>query len=63
MILVSPEKIAAVMARTSIPHSVAELDDSVREGLPKSALREGVKHATRSSVERRARAHRARSDF
>jgi putative toxin-antitoxin system antitoxin component (TIGR02293 family) len=54
VILVSPEKIAAVMALTPVPHSVAELDDRVREGLPKSALREGVEHATRSPEERKA---------
>jgi putative toxin-antitoxin system antitoxin component (TIGR02293 family) len=54
VILVPPEKIAAVMALTPLPHSVAELDDRVRGGLPKSALREGVGHATRSAEERRA---------
>jgi putative toxin-antitoxin system antitoxin component (TIGR02293 family) len=54
MLLVSPEQIAAVMALTRIPHSVAELDAQVREGLPKSALKEGVEHATRSAEERRA---------
>jgi putative toxin-antitoxin system antitoxin component (TIGR02293 family) len=54
VILVSPEKIAAVMALTPLPHSVAELDDRVRGGLPKSALREGVEHVTRNAEERRA---------
>ena len=54
MILVPPEKIAAVMALTPLPHSVAELDDRVRGGLPKSALREGVGHAARNAEERRA---------
>ncbi|MEM5387856.1 antitoxin Xre/MbcA/ParS toxin-binding domain-containing protein [Paraburkholderia phymatum] len=54
MLLVSPEQIAAVMALPRVPHSVAELDEQVREGLPKSALREGVEHATRSAEERRA---------
>lgn len=54
MLLVSPEQIAAVMALPQIPHSMAELDAQVREGLPKSALKEGVEHATRSAEERRA---------
>ncbi|SAL86820.1 antitoxin [Caballeronia choica] len=54
MILVSPEQIAAVMALRPVPHSVAELDEQVRVGLPKSALKEGVEHATRSAEERRA---------
>lgn len=47
VLLVSPEQIAAVMALPRVPHSVAELDAQVREGLPKSALKEGVEHATR----------------
>ena len=54
MLLVSPEQIAAVMALPRIPHSVAELEAQVREGLPKSALKAGVAHATRSAEERRA---------
>ncbi|VXC81766.1 conserved hypothetical protein [Burkholderia sp. 8Y] len=54
MLLVSPEQIAAVMALPRVPHTVAELDAQVREGLPKSALKEGVEHATRSAEERRA---------
>jgi putative toxin-antitoxin system antitoxin component (TIGR02293 family) len=54
MILVSPEQIAAVMGLQPVPHSVAELDEQVRGGLPKSALKEGVAHAARSAGERRA---------
>ena len=54
MILVSPEQIAAVMGLPQVPHSVAELDEQVRGGLPKSALREGVGQAARSAEERRA---------
>jgi putative toxin-antitoxin system antitoxin component (TIGR02293 family) len=54
MMLVSPEQIAAVMALKPVPHSVAELDEQIRVGLPKSALKEGVEHATRSLEERRA---------
>ena len=52
--MVSPEQIGAVMGLPHLPHSVAELDERVREGLPKSALREGVGHAARSAEERRA---------
>lgn len=34
---VTPERIAAVMALTSAPHSFAELDAQVAEGLPKGS--------------------------
>ncbi|CAE6857927.1 hypothetical protein R75461_07820 [Paraburkholderia nemoris] len=53
MNIVSPEKIAAVMALTPLPRSFAELDDRVRGGLPKSALRASVEHAARNAEERR----------
>jgi len=39
MILVTPEKIADVMALMPLPHSFAELDARVGQGLPKSALK------------------------
>ena len=42
MILVTPEKIASVMALFPIPHSFAELDDLVANGLPKDALKASV---------------------
>lgn len=42
MVLVTPEKIAAVMALFPIPHSFAELDELVAQGLPKGALRASV---------------------
>jgi putative toxin-antitoxin system antitoxin component (TIGR02293 family) len=51
---VSPEKIAAVMALTPLPRSLAELDDRVRSGLPKSALRASVEHVARTTEERRS---------
>lgn len=54
MILVTPERIAAVMALTPLPHSFAELDERVRHGLPKSALQAGVGHVARGTEERRA---------
>jgi putative toxin-antitoxin system antitoxin component (TIGR02293 family) len=53
MSIVSPEQIAFVMALTSRPTSFAELDDQVRSGLPKSALRASVEHVTRTVEERR----------
>ena len=37
MTLVTPQKIAAVMALTPLPLSFAALDDLVRQGLPKTA--------------------------
>jgi len=39
MVLVTPEKIASVMALVPIPHSFAELDEMVSKGLPKGALK------------------------
>ncbi|KAG0165742.1 hypothetical protein DFQ30_008061 [Apophysomyces sp. BC1015] len=48
------EKIAAVMALELMPHSMAELDAQVRQGLPQSALREGVGHVASTPEERRA---------
>jgi putative toxin-antitoxin system antitoxin component (TIGR02293 family) len=53
MVTVSPEQIAAVMALTVVPHSFAELDELVRDGLPKSALRASVDHVARTTEERR----------
>jgi len=54
MVIVSPARIASVMALTPLPTSFAELDDRVRGGLPKSALRASVEHVTRTSEERRS---------
>ena len=42
MVLVTPEKIASVMALLPVPHSFAELDDRVAHGLPKDALKASV---------------------
>lgn len=53
MILVTPEKIASVMALVSIPHSFAELDDLVSRGLPKGALKASIEHICTSSDERK----------
>lgn len=51
--LISPQEIAGVMALNPVPTSFAELDDLVRHGLPKSALRKGVAHVARTPEERR----------
>ena len=53
MDLVTPEKIAAVMALTQIPHSMAELDDLVASGLPKEALRASIERICISGDERK----------
>ena len=54
MLTVTPEQIAAVMALSPLPRSFAELDDRVRGGLPKSALRASVDHIARTTEERRS---------
>lgn len=53
MVLVTPEKIAAVMALAPVPHSFAELDERVAHGLPKSALKASVDHIFLSSEDRK----------
>lgn len=53
MQLVSPEKIATVMGLNPVPHSLAELEALVAEGLPKSALRNGVEHIALTPEARR----------
>ncbi|RQR81724.1 MULTISPECIES: antitoxin Xre/MbcA/ParS toxin-binding domain-containing protein [unclassified Burkholderia] len=54
MSLVTPEAVAAVMGLRPLPHTLAELEALVRGGLPKSALRAGVEHATQGADARRA---------
>lgn len=44
MVLVSPDKIAAVMALAPLPHSFAELDEMVSRGLPAGALKASSGH-------------------
>ncbi|ATE60098.1 antitoxin Xre/MbcA/ParS toxin-binding domain-containing protein [Thauera sinica] len=58
MILVTPDRIAAVMSLPSIPHSFAELDELVSHGLPKNALKASVAHVCRSGEERKRLLHR-----
>lgn len=53
MVLVSPQKIAAVMALPAVPHSFAELDEMVSKGLPKSALKASIDHICVSAEDRR----------
>jgi putative toxin-antitoxin system antitoxin component (TIGR02293 family) len=53
MVLVTPEKIAAVMALATMPHSFAELDKLVSDGLPKQALKASVDRICKSGEERK----------
>jgi putative toxin-antitoxin system antitoxin component (TIGR02293 family) len=53
MMLVTPEKIASVLALSSIPHSFAELDDLVTQGLPKLALKASVDRVCLSGEDRK----------
>ncbi len=51
--LVTPEKIASVLALSSIPHSFAELDDLVTQGLPKLSLKASVDRVCLSGEDRK----------
>ena len=53
MVLVTPEKIASVLALFPIPHSFAELDDRVAHGLPKDALKASVDRGILSGEDRK----------
>ncbi len=53
MVLVTPEKIASVMALVPVPHSFAELDDLVSKGLPKEALKASVDQVCKSREDRK----------
>lgn len=53
MILITPEKIASVMALLPIPHSFAELDEMVEKGLPKAALKAGIAHICKNTEDRK----------
>jgi len=53
MVLVTPEKIAFVMALVPAPHSFAELDELVAHGLPKGALKASVDRVCKSGEERK----------
>jgi putative toxin-antitoxin system antitoxin component (TIGR02293 family) len=53
MLLVTPEKIASVMALVPIPHSFAELDEMVSKGLPKGALKASIEHICASAEDRK----------
>ncbi|OJA64475.1 hypothetical protein BGV68_01315 [Burkholderia ubonensis] len=54
MLLVTPEAVADVMELRPVPHTLAELEARVRNGLPKAALKAGVEHATDGADARRA---------
>jgi putative toxin-antitoxin system antitoxin component (TIGR02293 family) len=53
MTLVTPEKIASVMALVALPQSFAELDQLVSDGLPKSALKASIDHLYNNSEDRK----------
>lgn len=53
MVLVTPEKIAAVMALLPLPHSFAELDDRIAHGLPKDALKASVNRVLLAGEDRK----------
>jgi putative toxin-antitoxin system antitoxin component (TIGR02293 family) len=53
MVLVTPEKIASVMALVPLPHSFAELDARVSKGLPKAALKASIEHVCMSREDRK----------
>lgn len=53
MVLVTPEKIASVMALIPAPHSFAELDERVSKGLPKEALKASVARICKGSEDRK----------
>lgn len=53
MVLVTPEKIAAIMALSPPPHSFAELDEMVAHGLPKASLKASIEHIFLGNEERR----------
>lgn len=52
MMLITPEKIAFVMALKTVPHSFAQLDDMVTKGLPKGALKASIDHLFQRGDER-----------
>lgn len=58
MISVSAEEIAAVMSLSPPPHSFSELDEMVREGLPKAALHASAERVGRTAEERKALLYR-----
>lgn len=53
MLLVTPEKIAAILSLIPAPHSFAELDALVSHGLPKQALKKIVDSVGINNEERR----------
>ena len=53
MVLVTPEKIASVMALVPIPHSFTELDEMVSKGLPKGVLKASIEHICKSAEDRK----------
>jgi len=53
MTLVTPERIASLMALEAVPHSLAELDGMVSKGLPQGALIACIEHIYLSAEDRK----------
>lgn len=53
MLLVTPEKIASIMALFPVPHSFSELDELVSRGLPKNALKVCVGYVCLNNEDRK----------
>jgi putative toxin-antitoxin system antitoxin component (TIGR02293 family) len=53
MLLVTPEQIASIMALIPVPHSFAELDALVSDGLPKNALKASVEFVCLNNEQRK----------
>lgn len=53
MVLVTPEQIAAIMSLLPVPHSFAELDALVSDGLPKNALKASVEFVCLNNEQRK----------
>ena len=53
MVLVTPEQIASIMSLLPVPHSFAELDALVSDGLPKNALKASVEFVCLNNEQRK----------
>lgn len=53
MVLVSVEKIASILALVPVPHSFAELDARIAQGLPKAALKSSIDRICKNAEDRK----------
>ncbi len=56
--ILSPQKIAQVLALDQIPQSFAELDAMISSGLPKGSLKASIDHVYSSTEDRNALLYR-----